>query len=85
MNNRDATHEQNVRRISRLAGTLFAISDVLLVSLLGFGYVLPFLLDLPDVSLLRAASAVTLVLVVGFAQVLLLPVIAVLFGYETLE
>lgn len=85
MSNVETAHEQNVRRISRLAGALFAISDVLLVSLLGFGYVLPFLLELPDVSLLRAASAVTLVFLVGLAQVLLLPVIAVLFGYETLE
>lgn len=85
MSNVETTHEQNVRRISRLSGVLFAISDVLLVSLLSFGYVLPFLLDLPDVSLVRAVSAVTLVLLVGFAQVLLLPVIAILFGYETLE
>lgn len=85
MSNAETTHEQNVLRVTRFMGTLFAISDILIVSLLGHGYVLPFLLDLPDVSLLRVASTVAILLLVGFVQVLLLPVIAVLFGYQSIE
>lgn len=85
MSNEETTHEQNVLRITRLSGTLFALMDVLIVTSLGFGYVGPFLLDVPDVSLLRVASTVAVVLLIGLLQVFLLPVIMTQFGFKSVE
>lgn len=80
MTSSEQTHRRNVLRITRVMGSVFALADVLLLGALGFGYVLPRLLAFSELSALQFASAVAILLLLGLVQVLLLPIIAVLFG-----
>lgn len=80
MSNNRTTHEEDVYAISRVMATIFAITDAIITLGLGYEYVLPVLLHLPNVSLLEVAAALTVLVALALMQLLLLPVIFILAG-----